>query len=127
LIDHANFQITINTNLARQAHVVGQLGFHRQTVALELAHLTRVSLKNLNAASGATGITAAAVENINAGVLDDQDKFFSLGRLDGLSAGCSFSYDRGHRSHSIKVEFDSSMNLAQLLELSKRSEEIGHR
>jgi hypothetical protein len=77
LIDYANFQITINANLAGEPNVWRQLRLHRQTIAFEFSHLTRLALENLNATSGAARISAAAVKNIDACVFDRQDEFLS--------------------------------------------------
>ena len=62
-------------NLARQAHVRREFGFNREPITLEFTHFLRFAFKNLNPASGATSIAAAAVQNIDAGIFQRQHQF----------------------------------------------------
>jgi hypothetical protein len=72
LIDHSDFQIVFYSNLTRQSYVVPEFSFHRQAVALQLAHLARVSIEHLDATRRAAGVTAASMQDIDAGVFNGQ-------------------------------------------------------
>jgi hypothetical protein len=62
----------VYSNLARKTNVVREVSFHGQTIPFEFAHLARVACENFNAASGATGVTTTAMENVDSSILDDE-------------------------------------------------------
>jgi len=82
--------------LTRQPNVISEVGFHRQTVALKLAHLARVASENFNPAGSATRVATAAVKNVDASILDDEYQLLSLRRFDGLGAGRSGGFNVRH-------------------------------
>jgi hypothetical protein len=58
-------------NLAGETNVVREFSFHREPVALDFAHLARIAIQDLNAASCATGVATTAMKNIDTGIFDD--------------------------------------------------------
>ena len=73
LIDHANAQVVMNTNLARETHVVCEFSLHGETISLEFAHFTGIARENFNAAGRAAGVATTTVENVDSGVLDNEN------------------------------------------------------
>jgi hypothetical protein len=54
----------VHPNLARKANVIRQVGFHSQTIALELAHFAGIACEHLYAASRAARVSTTAMKNV---------------------------------------------------------------
>lgn len=96
LVDDAYIQIILNMDLAGQAHVRRQFGFNRESIALEFSHFAGFAVENLDAASGATGIAAAAVKNIDTSIFERQHELLPGRRVGFNETGRSFSLDLWH-------------------------------
>jgi hypothetical protein len=110
----------MNMNLAGETYVVIEISFHGQSIALELAHLARIAGENFDTAGGAASVPATAMQNVDSPVLEDEYQLLSFGRLNGLSAGCSYGFDIRHWLRLRKLGFDCVVNLAQEQATSKR-------
>ena len=89
-------EIVLNVDLARETSVWRELGFHRESIAFELTHFTRVALEKFNAASCATSVAAAAVQDVDAGVFNDKNEFLPGRCVDFNEASSSLSLDLRH-------------------------------
>jgi hypothetical protein len=78
-------------DLAREADVICQLSFHRESVAFCFTHLTRIAIKYFNPAGGTACITAATVQDVDACIFYREDEFLAGFGFKRLSASCSFS------------------------------------
>ena len=79
LINDMHLQIVLHSYLTGQTDVVGEFRFHRETIAFEFTHFAWISGENFHAASGAASIATAAVQDVDPGIFDCQDKFFPFG------------------------------------------------
>ena len=96
LVNYADVQITLNTDLAGQTHVRRKLGFDRKSIPFELSHFTRFAFQNLDATSGATSVPTATVKNIDTRVFKRQHEFLSLRRVSFNRTSSSFSGNFWH-------------------------------
>jgi hypothetical protein len=96
LIDNADLQIAVDANLARESNVRRELGFSSQAIAFEVPHFTGLAFEDLDPASGATSITAAAVKNVDTGVFEGQDQFLPGRRFGFDDTSGGFSLDFWH-------------------------------
>src|SRR6185503_1697244 len=73
LIDHTNVQVVMDSNLAREAHVIREFSLHGEAITFELAHFTGIARENFNTAGSATSVATTAMENVDSGILDHQN------------------------------------------------------
>jgi hypothetical protein len=93
LVDNTDLEIAVDANLARESNVWREFGFNSEAIAFEVAHFAWLAFQDLDAASGATSIAAAAVKNVDAGVFKGQDQFLPGGRFGFDETGGGFSLD----------------------------------
>jgi hypothetical protein len=79
LVDDADLEIAVDANLARESNVRRELGFHREAIAFEFSHFAGLTFEELDAASRATSVTAAAVKNVDTGVFEYEHQFLAFG------------------------------------------------
>jgi len=76
-VDDSDGQITLNSNLTREADVGAERGFPCQPSLLESSHRGDVTPDNLDPAGRAPGIAPAFMLDIDAGILDRKDQLLS--------------------------------------------------
>jgi hypothetical protein len=59
-------------DLTGQPDVVWQFSFHRQAITLEFAHFARISGEDFDSARRTASIAAAAMEDVNPGILKNE-------------------------------------------------------
>jgi hypothetical protein len=116
LIDDANLQIVADPHLARETHVLPEARLHRQTITLKLADFSGVARQHFDAARSTFRITAAAVQYVNAGVLNREHELASLFGVKSDGACGGLRLNPWHESPSRKICFgmESEKTLAQL-------------
>src|SRR5688500_10259285 len=72
LAEDAHAQRVLHAHLTREADVLGEPRLGREAVALGLLHLSGVAAQHLDAARRALRVPAAAVQDVNARVLDGE-------------------------------------------------------
>src|SRR5215207_4698622 len=78
LTEDAHLEVARHPHLTREANVLREPGLGREPVALGLEHLAGVAVQNLDAARRALRVTAAAVQNVYARVLDCEHELAPL-------------------------------------------------
>jgi hypothetical protein len=63
----------MDSNLAREAHVIREFSLHREAITFELAHFTGIARQNFNPAGGAACVATTTVENVDSGVFDHEN------------------------------------------------------
>jgi hypothetical protein len=96
LIYYAYVQVVDHPHLAREPHMIGHVGLGRHHCSFGLADGARIAVQDLDSARRAPGITAAAVENVDAFVLYAKDKLLVVFRIKRYRAARGFRGDPGH-------------------------------
>jgi hypothetical protein len=81
LIYDPDLQVVDYSDLARQTSMITKVRLGSENCFLCLPDRARVATEYLDAASGAAGVSAASVQNINPGILECQDQLSFLLRL----------------------------------------------
>jgi hypothetical protein len=96
LVDNADLEIAVDANLARESSIRRKLGFNSEAIAFEVSHFAGLAFEQLDAASGATSIAAAAVKDVDTGVFEGQDQFLPGRRFGFDETSGGFSLDFWH-------------------------------
>ena len=70
---HPDLEIVIHLNLAGESHVVSAILDSVKSGEFRFGHRSRVAPEDLDAAGRAPGITAATMQDVDAGTLDRQN------------------------------------------------------
>src|SRR5205085_6693614 len=96
LVDDSHLQIVLDSHLTRQPDVLRKPRLQRESVALKLAHLARVACKNFDAAGRTLRVPAAAVQYVNASVLNREHELSARPRLKLADTICGLRLDPRH-------------------------------
>ena len=59
--------------------MIGQSGFHRQTIAFKFAHLTGIAGEHFHSTRSTTRVSAATMKNVDTGIFKASTSFFPCG------------------------------------------------
>ena len=104
LIYHPNMQIVGDAYLTRQTRVVTKVALCCKDRPFSLTNFARVAAENLDAACRAASISATAMEDVDAVILDRQNELFARLCLKRNGAACSFGGDLIHQKKVSKNE-----------------------